>query len=211
MGSDFYQAKLDAIIDQAHGFQELIVDLRGNIGGSFPAMLRLLSAFSCRSELVGHLLISSSHQTPVVELKDDLDTESQLLQIADAQKISLRTHPGHACYRNKLWVMVDHQTSSVSEIFADHIQESQRGAVVGEVTAGQVVMAKWFGLDSFEGEAYSLSVPIANYQNFKLQELEELGVRPQKNLFYNLPEALLGADSWVDEILKMRHKSVFSK
>jgi carboxyl-terminal processing protease len=207
LSADFEQEKLDAAIRRTLAFKELIIDLRGNIGGSFPAMVRLLSAFTCRDELIGRLMISNTHKIAELELKDDLEAESQLSQIESAQKINLRTHHAAQCFTRKLWVMIDHQTSSVSEIFADHLQRRRRARVLGEVSAGQVVMAKWFGMGTLGHQGFSLSVPIANYLNFQSEALEEFGVRPEKKLFYSLPQALQGRDSWVDEILKVRHKA----
>ncbi len=205
LSADFEQEKLDAVIRKTLAYPELVIDLRGNIGGSFPAMIRLLSAFTCRDDWIGSLIISKTHPIAELELKDDLETESQLSQIESAQKITLKTHKARQCYLKKLWVMTDHQTSSVSEIFADHLQSHHRARVLGEVTAGQVVMAKWFAMTTLGRQGFSLSVPIAQYINSHSQALEEIGVRPEKNLFYSLPVELSGHDSWVDEILKMRH------
>ena len=184
------------------------------MAGVFPGMMRLLSAFSCEPELVGSLLISKKHQLPEVELKDELDVESQLAQIQSAQKLNLRSFKPLVCLRPHLWILVDHQTASVSEIFVDHLKQTKRAQVLGQLTAGEVVMAQWFSIASLGqsgGASYSLSVPIADYENFRYQKLEEAGVRPDIFLDYDLESALTGRDSWIDEILKMRHKQLRTK
>ena len=58
-------------------FSKLIVDLRGNPGGSFPAMLRALSPFVCGEKEVGRIWRGHPKgPAPPRILKDDLSTEA---------------------------------------------------------------------------------------------------------------------------------------
>ena len=211
----FISETLDPVLIESKKYPNLIVDLRGNMGGSFPAMMRLLSALTCEPKLVGSLLVSTNHEVPELDLEDKLEVASQLAQIKSAQKINLQIHRPKICLKSHLWVLVDRQTASVSEIFADYLKLSGRAEILGQLTAGQVVMAQWFSIDSLgtlaNGSTYSLSVPIADYQNHKLIRLEDIGVPPNSFLNYELAESLQGHDSWVDQILKMRHKQARTK
>ena len=124
--------------------------------------------------------------------------------------MNLRTFRPNECLDSNLSVLVDRNTSSVSEIFADGLHQLKRALIAGQPTAGEVVMAKWFLISSLGtslgGTGYSLSVPIADYENLRSKKLEEVGIRPDIFLDYNFEEALHGNDSWIDEILKLRHK-----
>ncbi len=209
--SPFFESeKFSPIVKELRKYPNLLIDLRGNIGGSFPAMMRLMSVFICEPQFVGRLTVSPQHLVPEEDLKDDLETESQLAQIERVQILNLRTFKLKRCLNSRLSVLVDRNTSSVSEIFADGLHQLKRAQIAGQPTAGEVVMAKWFLISSLgtisDGTGYSLSVPIADYENLKLKKLEEVGIRPDIFLDYNFERALLGNDSWIDEILKLRHK-----
>ena len=76
-----------------------------------------------------------------------------------------------------------------------------------------IVLENYYDLNALQNfkDAYSLSVPIADYQNHKLVRLEDIGVPPNTFLNYKFADSLQGRDSWIDEILKMRHKQARDK
>jgi len=96
----------------ADGIDALVVDLRGNGGGSLREA----------KELTG-LFIRSG---PIVQVRDARD-RVQILGDGD----------GEAVYDGPLAVMVDRLSASASEIFAGAIQDYGRGIVVGEPTFGK--------------------------------------------------------------------------
>jgi carboxyl-terminal processing protease len=97
---------------EAEGVDGIVIDLRGNGGGS------LVEA----TELTG-LFIPSG---PVVQVKNasgDLDIERD----PDPEQV----------YNGPLAVLVDRHSASASEIFAGAIQDYHRGIVIGEPTFGK--------------------------------------------------------------------------
>jgi C-terminal processing protease CtpA/Prc len=192
-------------------YSALVIDLRDNRGGSFPAMLRALSAFRCQAQEVGTLRRSAVDKEPgSMELKDILDTDAQLAVI-DAQTISrLRTFHGYSCITADIILLIDGGTASVSELFAAAFLNRPRTQVYGQSTAGQLVMAQWFPL--FARFGYTLSIPIATVWTEQKIEIEGRGIYPQKDLFYSLDQARLGVDSWlVESVAALRSQRLKSK
>lgn len=94
------------------GVDGIVIDLRGNGGGSLAEATSLTGLF-----------IDSG---PVVQVKDAFG------------KIDVETDPEPGlAYRGPLAVLVDRDSASASEIFAGAIQDYGRGLVIGEPTFGK--------------------------------------------------------------------------
>ncbi len=79
-------------------FKGVVIDLRDNTGGSFPAMLRVLSTFLCNETTVGQINHARrAGSKPAVNLRDDLEAGSQLHQLAGASAVHLRTYGDYGC------------------------------------------------------------------------------------------------------------------
>ena len=94
--------------------------------------------------------------------------------------------------------MIDQETASVAEIFAEAIKHRKKSKVIGAVSSGDVLLGVWYDL-SILGRVHSFSVPEALYQNPEGETLERVGVSPDFEVEYKLEEALLGRDSFVLE------------
>lgn len=184
----------------------LVIDLRGNAGGSFPGMLRSLSPFICDGgdgRSIGAIYRDDRENSgKSVDLVDDLAAESQVRQLSAAPSVNLRGFRDYGCFDGFVTVLVDSGTSSVAEIFAEAFLSRPKSLVWGQPTAGQVVMAKWFPITAFGSEDYLISIPIAGYRTEAGRPLEERGVHPQAYLDYDLKRALAGRDSWLEDAVK---------
>jgi carboxyl-terminal processing protease len=97
---------------KAKGVNGIVIDLRGNGGGSLTEA----------TELTG-LFIDAG---PVVQVKDSFG------------KVEVETDPEpDAIYKGPLAVLVDRNSASASEIFAAAIQDYRRGLIIGEPTFGK--------------------------------------------------------------------------
>ncbi len=202
--SQYYEAESWKRVAAKLGrYEHIIIDLRDNAGGSFPAMLRALSPFTCRDRLIGELITSPERGGPevqeVTDLRDVLDTRSQLAQLSEARRIRLRTFLTYGCYDGAATVLIDGGTSSTAEIFADAFFTRKNSRVHGQPSAGQVVMAQWFTVANFGGDDTSISIPIAGYVSSAGSEIENEGLRPEKLLYYDLERSRAGFDTWIDE------------
>ena len=94
------------------GVEGIIIDLRGNGGGSLSEALALTGLFI--------------EEGPVVQTKNS------------SGKIDINNDPDPALYyAGPLAVLVDRNSASASEIFAGAIQDYQRGIIIGEPTFGK--------------------------------------------------------------------------
>ena len=108
----------------SQGIDGLIVDLRGNGGGSLAEALALTGLFI--------------EQGPVLQTRD-----------ASGQvKVNQDPIPGTR-YLGPLAVLVDRDSASASEIFAAAIQDYQRGIIVGETTFGKGTVQNIIDLKHF--------------------------------------------------------------
>lgn len=134
------------------GVDGVIVDLRGNGGGS------LLEA----TELTG-LFIESG---PVVQIRGASGR-------VDVQK----DDDASVVYGGPLAVLVDRRSASASEIFAAAIQDYRRGAILGEPTFGKGTVQTVAPLDR-EGKLGQLKVTIAQFFRVNGEGTQHRGVVP---------------------------------
>jgi carboxyl-terminal processing protease len=102
----------------------LIIDLRGNGGGSLSEALELTGLF-----------IDTG---PIVQTRDS----------SGNIEINRDPEPGIA-YGGPLAVLVDHDSASASEIFAGAIQDYRRGIIIGEPTFGKGTVQNIVDLNRF--------------------------------------------------------------
>ncbi len=187
----------------AGGVDGIIIDLRGNSGGS------LLEA----TQLTGLFLETG----PIVQIRDS----SGRVNIEADEDPTIE-------YDGPLAVLVDRGSASASEIFAAAIQDYGRGVVIGEPTFGKGTVQNVVPLDR-EGELGQLKVTIAQFFRVNGEGTQHRGVVPdilfptamdsdaqgERGLDNALPWAEVAAasfDSWTDQApnyshLQARHES----
>jgi C-terminal processing protease CtpA/Prc len=200
LGQYFEAEEWKKISFQLNNFRSLVIDLRDNSGGSFPAMLRALSPFRCDDPLIGKIHRSSASGAKYIETRmlDTLDVESQIRQLDESQNLGLVTFDSYGCFNGRIIVLVDAGTMSVSEIFAHAFFARSNSFVWGQPSAGQVVLARWFQVPEFGSDTYQISIPIGGYEAADGTDLEQKGVQPTKFIWYDLKSSLEGRDSWLE-------------
>jgi carboxyl-terminal processing protease len=109
---------------QKDNIDGLVIDLRGNGGGSLSEALELTGLFI--------------EEGPIVQTKDS----------SGRVEINYDPNPG-IVYTGPLAVLVDRNSASASEIFAGAIQDYQRGIVIGEPTFGKGTVQNIVDLNRF--------------------------------------------------------------
>lgn len=157
---DLPEQKVDEVMDKVAKRKALILDLRGNGGGAVVTLRRL----------AGHFF--------------DRDVKIADLKGRKEMKPLIAKTRGGKIYNGKLVVLVDSRSGSASELFARIVQLEKRGTVIGDRTAGAVMMSRHYG--------HTLGVDVVSFYGSSITEadlimsdgksLERVGVTPDELL-----------------------------
>nr|VFK42668.1 MAG: carboxyl-terminal processing protease [Candidatus Kentron sp. TC] len=155
----------------------IVLDLRGNSGGSLDEAISLTGLFL--------------ESGPVVQIKK---SNGQLLIKKDSE-------PGMAWY-GPLVVLVDRGSASASEIFAGAIQDYGRGLIIGETTHGKGTVQHLIDLDKVAkdnvGKIGQLKLTIAQFFRVNGASTQYRGIVPD----IVLPSAAINSDANGERALK---------
>ena len=157
---DLDQDGVDQTINRVKKYKTLILDLRRN-GGGFVDTLKYLVANVFDRDITIGTTKSRKEEKPLVA----------------------KTR-GDSGFKNNLIVLVDSNSASAAEVFARVIQLEKRGTVIGDRTAGKVMVSRLYphqiGLET--QVFYALSVTNADMLMSDGKSLEGPGVTPDQVL-----------------------------
>jgi carboxyl-terminal processing protease len=151
-----FQKTSAAELDQAiaallrQNMSVLVIDLRGNPGGLLNVAVEIAERF-----LDAGLIVSTRGRAP---------GQTQMLAAS-----------GRARWRMPLYVLVDHDSASASEILAGALQDHQRATVVGTRTYGKGSVQSIFSLRSAPA---GLKLTTAKFYSPRNRPYSEQGVQP---------------------------------
>lgn len=148
------------------GINELIIDLRGNGGGSLSEVVSLTGLFIDKG--------------PVVQIND-----------TTGRTDILRDNDSGVTYNGPMAVMIDKGSASASEIFAGAIQDYKRGLIIGETTFGKGTVQTVLPLASYARKQFDkpfgeLKVTSAQFFRINGDSTQHKGVVP--DISWNLPK-----------------------
>ncbi len=151
---------------KADNIDGLVIDLRGNGGGSLSEVISLTGLF-----------IDTG---PVVQVND----------VSGRTSVHRDIVPG-ITYNGPLAVMVDRGSASASEIFAGAIKDYKRGLIIGETTFGKGTVQTILPLNAYTKEKFNIplgQVKITTAQFFRIngESTQFHGVKP--DISWPLPE-----------------------
>jgi carboxyl-terminal processing protease len=197
--------------------REIIIDLRGNLGGNFVAGLRFLSPFLCEPSKVGYLIrppsrsstpasaessaMESSESLAEKILPDELDDEVQIDIVNQTRRVKLATFAGYPCVGAKaqMDVLVDAGTASTAEMVAQALKDFRHAGVRGAKSAGQLLVGLWYPAPEV-GDGVKISIPEAVYETSSGHRIEGPGVKLDEVLYYHLEDFQNGEDSWIKTV-----------
>jgi C-terminal processing protease CtpA/Prc len=167
----FSSGEIDDMIGKAHNRKALILDLRGNPGGSVEAL----------KYVVGDLFDKE------VKIADRVGRKEGKPIIAK---------PRHSPFTGKLIVLVDHRSASAAELLARVVQLEKRGTVIGDGTSGSVMEAEHYsnrmGTDTVI--FYGASITDADLIMTDGKSLEHVGVTPEETVLPTAQDLASGRD-----------------
>ncbi|PSR04199.1 MAG: hypothetical protein BRD50_04285 [Bacteroidetes bacterium SW_11_45_7] len=178
--------EIDSIfrVIQKREYKQLIVDLRGNTGGSVEAGLRFAQHVTDTTFNAGILLTEkwfSEHDTiPAYrdfnEFTHFTKANYNLLMDGINRKrgLVLKVIPRPNPYMGQLFLLTDGQTASTCEPIVYGLKQINRAQIIGATTAGSMLNAEYFQL----ADGFSLVVPTADYYTNDGYRIEQNGVEP---------------------------------
>lgn len=113
--------EVDEMMKKCGQYQTLILDLRGNSGGSETMLQRLVGYFF-------------DHDVKIADAKGRKESRAVIAKSR-----------GVRAFKGRLVVLVDSKSASAAEVFARVVQLEKRGVVIGDRTAGKVMAAITIG------------------------------------------------------------------
>ncbi|MGC8642070.1 MAG: S41 family peptidase, partial [Isosphaeraceae bacterium] len=135
---------------QALGMRSMVLDLRGNPGGLLNVAVEIADRF-----IDNGVIVSTRGRAP---------GQTQIMRAG-----------GHARYRMPVYVLVDHDSASASEILAGALQDHRRALVLGERTYGKGSVQSIFSLRSAPA---GLKLTTAKFYSPQDRPYSEQGVSP---------------------------------
>lgn len=155
----FTPLQIGGILAKARKHKGLVVDLRGNPGGSLETL----------RHLVGDMFREEVKIGDMVERKK---TEVE------------RAKPYSDPFTGTVVVLVDSESASAAELFARIIQLEKRGVVLGDQTSGMVMASKYYSqkMGADDLVIYGISITVGDLIMSDGKSLEHTGVIPDKVL-----------------------------
>jgi carboxyl-terminal processing protease len=150
------EASISHMLGEARKHKALILDLRENPGGFRDNLVFLMGGLFDHDVTIANET-TRKRQKPLVA----------------------KTH-GHSAFTGQLTILIDSRSASASEILARVVQIEHRGVVIGDRSAGSVMLGQFFPLsaESGLGISYGAEITVADMIMSDGKSLEHVGVSP---------------------------------
>jgi carboxyl-terminal processing protease len=167
---EFEVDTVQGIMDRAREHKALILDLRGNPGGSEETL----------QNMVGGLF---DHEVKIAD------------RITRSNKKPLTAKPLHHVFGGKLVVLIDSSSSSAAELLARVVQLEKRGIIIGDHSAGAVMESRYHDYELLGvGVHYGAMITDADLIMTDGRSLEHVGVTPDEVMIPTAADLAAGRD-----------------
>jgi carboxyl-terminal processing protease len=193
---------------KAKGIDRLIIDLRGNIGGSLG--FSMLASYMCPDQKpIGYSVTPKSTRNgydkgklprvPMPRNKPSLLLTLAEFAFRDKSVVLLTQGLGPQPFHGRVVLLTNEWTNSAGEMVASFAKENGLATIVGTKTAGNVLGAANFSV----GEDYWLRLPIFGWITWSGACLEGSGVLPDVPVEVEPERILRGDDQQMTAALKI--------
>jgi len=185
----YSESEVDSVMKKARNHQALIIDLRGNGGGSVETLRAFIGNFF-------------DHEVKIAD------------RVTRVGSKPVKAHSeGKHAFQNKLIVLVDSRSASASEVLARIVQLEKRGIVLGDRSAGAVMEAKHYeykiGNDTIL--LYGASITEADLIMTDGKSLEHQGVTPDELSLPTATDIAAGRDPVLARAVEMAGGKISSE
>ena len=179
-------ARIDQAFAALGGNEALIVDLRGNGGGTLSAAMRLgdhvlprpvpVGYFASRQGLIDRRLSSIDQLDRSTLATFDGYSSEEFGRAMAAKGAMMLTSGGRAprLYRGRVAVLIDEYCFSTSEALASVVKETKAATLIGRKTPGLMLAANFIPIEG----GWTLVLPIWDFRTPQGVKVEGLGVEP---------------------------------
>jgi C-terminal processing protease CtpA/Prc len=161
------------MLDKIRGHQSLVLDLRGNPGGSVDFLARFLGGMF-------------DHE---VKMADRVGRKPLHTSVTKSR--------GDKTFQGKLVVLVDSRSASAAEVFARVVQLEKRGVVIGDRSSGMVMESMVHPHEAYTTTGvvrYAVAITDANLIMADGRSLERQGVLPDERIIPSAADLAAGRD-----------------
>lgn len=176
---------VDQLLTEAGKAELLIIDLRGNGGGSVANLMHFAAAIVTPERSLGTFIHRRMVERYETETKGDPTDLKAVAAWSESQLHPFR--PKVPVFAGKVAVLVDRGTASASEIAAASMSEEMGAPLIGQPTAGAVLASTMVEMPL----GFRLQIPIMDYVSPKGLRIEGKGLTPgisARNQRYGEPD-----------------------
>jgi len=170
------------------GYENLIVDLRNNTGGTVEAGMAFARKVVDNTLTGGFFLtqnwfnkynaLPDEKQLKELAVFSDANYELIIQGIHQEMGLVLKVEPQKPLYNGKLFIITNSKTASTCEPIVHGLKKVNRATIVGKTTAGAMLNGEIFKLN----RGFSLYVPTADYYTTDGFRIDQNGVNPNIEL-----------------------------
>lgn len=178
--------EVDSVFDEINEkkYANLIIDLRGNSGGSIEAGLPIIQNLISEPLYGGIFLtqkwfnktqnIPKTNDYKNFEKFSEANFDAIISGIHNKEGLCILAKPSNNPFKGKVFVLTDNVTASTCEPIVYGLKQYNRAIVVGEKTAGAMLNGEQFSLL----DGYKILIPTADFYTADGQRLDKVGVEP---------------------------------